>query len=300
MEDEGNESGLQRDAIYKNGELHSALSNKGKRRRLDPMWQSFVLLLPEDLLLPILAYLDVKTLIEKKQVSRSWRVSCTEAIDAKRTASSRKSFTTNQELCEAVKKYCGYNQDTHSYSQCFDPQDAEEIAQTYGYPINKWDVSTVQDFSLVFFNMVTFNEDISSWNVSNATTMDAMFSWAKTFHQDLSPWNVSNVTDASFMFSSASSFNQNLSTWNVANVRSMKGLFSGATSFNQNLSDWNVSNVNSMYMMFRYTSSFNQNLSLWNVSNVQNNASDVSRCHLLQPEHFQLECVQCTRHDDDV
>jgi hypothetical protein len=84
--------------------------DEAKQRRLNAVIKQQPFLLPEDLLLPILAYLDVKTLIEKKQVSRSRRVNYTAAIDAKRTASSRKAFMTNQELCEAVKKYCGYNE----------------------------------------------------------------------------------------------------------------------------------------------------------------------------------------------
>jgi hypothetical protein len=100
-------------------------------------------LLPDDLLLPILSHFDVKTLIEKKQVCHSWRQTCTAAIDAKRTASSRKAFTTDQELHETLKKYCGYNKATRSYSRC-DPHVAEEIAQTYGYPISKWDVSNLR------------------------------------------------------------------------------------------------------------------------------------------------------------
>jgi surface protein len=189
-------------------------------------------LLPDDLLLPILSHLNIKTLIEKKEVCRSWRHTCTEAIDAKRT----KAFSTNEELCQTVRKYCGYSQATHSYTGQCSPQEAEEFAQTYGYPINQWDVCAVQDFQDVFFMVVTFNEDISSWNVSNATSMSSMFSGASTFNQDLSSWNVSSVTNMSCMFSGASSFNQALSSWNVSNVTNMSYMFSGAISFNQDLS----------------------------------------------------------------
>jgi hypothetical protein len=103
-------------------------------------WQS---LLPDELWLSVLSHLDVKTLIEKKRVCRSWRDTCTDAIDAKQT----KAFSTNQELRQAVQKYCGYNEATHSFSEHCYPQDIEEIAQTYGYPIKKWDVSSVRDFS---------------------------------------------------------------------------------------------------------------------------------------------------------
>jgi hypothetical protein len=131
--------------------------------------------LPGDLLLPILSHLDVKTLIEKKQVCSTWRHACTEAIDTKQTSTTQKAFSTNQELCQAVLKYCGYpyhkeeddgddNEDrynlrTRSYSQC-DPQEAEEFAQMYGYPINKWDVSNLQDFSNIFISVDTFKHFI--------------------------------------------------------------------------------------------------------------------------------------------
>jgi surface protein len=167
-------------------------------------WQS---LLPDDLLLPILSHLDVKTLIEKKRVSRIWRDTCTDAIDAKQT----KTFSTNQELRQAFKKYYGYNEATQTHSQHCDPQDAEEIAETYGYPINKWDVSSVQDLSNIFHHVDTFNEDISLWNVSNVKDMHSMFCGAKDFNQDLSSWNLSNVTNMSNMFCNANAFNQDLS-----------------------------------------------------------------------------------------
>jgi surface protein len=223
--------------------------------------------LPDDLLLPILSHLDVKTLIEKKRVCSTWRDTCTEAINAKQTSTTQKAFSTNQELRQAVLKYCGYDDDTTSYLQC-DPQAIEEIAQTYGYPINKWDVSNLQDLSFIFCDVQAFNEDISSWNVSNATRMVGMFAFASDFNQDLSCWIVSNVTNMANMFVFANAFNHNLSSWNVSNVTNMNYMFYSAASFNQNLSNWNVSKVTNMGSMFMHASSFNQNLSLWNVSTV--------------------------------
>jgi surface protein len=109
-------------------------------------------------------------------------------------------FSTNHELCQAVKKYCGYNKDTIACWQC-DPQEAEAFAQTYGYPINKWDISALEGFSFVFIYTSSVNEDISSWNVSKATTMCAMFSGAKAFNQDLSSWYMRNVTNMAPCFS---------------------------------------------------------------------------------------------------
>jgi surface protein len=245
-------------------------TTEAKRRRLSAfIIERHSLLLPDDLWLPILVYLDVKTLIEKKDVCRSWRVNCTAAIDAKQTACSRKAFTTNAELRKAVQKYCGYNEATNSYSQC-DPQDTEEIAQTYGYPIDKWNVSNLQDFEYIFSNVDTFNEDISSWNVSNATTMRAMLYKAVVFDQDLSSWNVTRVTDMGWMFARTCAFdNDSIGSWNVSNVMDMSNMFRRAIAFNHDLSSWNVQNVTDMRMMFKDASSFNQNLSRWNVSNVE-------------------------------
>jgi F-box-like len=112
----------------------ATMKDKAKRRRLNAVlvidWSS----LPEELFPSILSHLDVKTLIQKKQVCRIWRDTCTKAVDAKQTSTTRKAFSTNKELREAVKKYCGFNEATKSYSP-YNPQDAEEIAQTYGYPI---------------------------------------------------------------------------------------------------------------------------------------------------------------------
>jgi surface protein len=147
--------------------------------------------LPQELFLDIASHWDVVTLVEKKRVSRDWKQRCTDAIDAKRTESSKKAFSTNGELRDAVAQYCGYKEVT---------TDAEEIGTTYGWPINKWDVSILQDFSHIFNSNRGFNEDIGSWNISNATSMRQMFFMATTFNQDLSSWDVSNVRDMSWMF----------------------------------------------------------------------------------------------------
>jgi hypothetical protein len=103
--------------------------------------------LPQDLFVDIASYWDVVTLIDKKQVCRDWKQFCTNAINAKCTKTTQKAFTSNQELTSAVKKYSGFNQRSRQYSQVCSREDAEEIATTYGWPIHKWDVSNVQNFS---------------------------------------------------------------------------------------------------------------------------------------------------------
>jgi hypothetical protein len=121
-------------------------------------------MLPEDIFLDVASHWDVVTLVEKKRVCRDWKDLCTEAIDAKRTDTTKRAFATNQELKDAVKMYCGYDENTtYRYSQRCSQEDAEEIATAYGYPINKWDVSMNQDFSSIFEFNSGFNEDIGLW-----------------------------------------------------------------------------------------------------------------------------------------
>eukprot|EP00978_Attheya_sp_CCMP212_P036037 scaffold160667_cov20-Attheya_sp.AAC.1 len=84
--------------------------------------------LPEDVGRHLLTFLDVPTLVEKKAVCRSWRTLFTNIIRQK--AVTPKAFQTGNELREAMKEYATYNR-----------VDADEYAQTYGWPIDRWDVS---------------------------------------------------------------------------------------------------------------------------------------------------------------
>ena len=109
-----------------------------------------------------LSFFGVTELVHMKQVCKKWQQLCTQAIDSK--CPNPKIFETNQELKDTVRKYCK-NQ----------PANIEEIAVVYGYPINKWKVQELVDFSHVFSHQSKFNEDISSWDLSNAKTMESMF-----------------------------------------------------------------------------------------------------------------------------
>jgi hypothetical protein len=60
--------------------------------------------LPHELLLDIASHWDVVRLVKKKRVCRDWKDLCTDAIDAKRTETTKKAFSTNQELKDAVWK----------------------------------------------------------------------------------------------------------------------------------------------------------------------------------------------------
>jgi hypothetical protein len=137
--------------------------------------------LPQELLPLIVSHWDVATLIDRQRVCRDWKDLCTDAINAKRTETTQVAFTTNEELKQAVKHYCRYNEYTYQYSQRCSRQDAEEIATAYGWPINKWDVSSLQDLSGIFRENRGFNEDIGLWNTLSAKSMRDMFFYANAF-----------------------------------------------------------------------------------------------------------------------
>lgn len=216
----------------------------------------------QDLVHEVLSYLDVVTLVEKKIVSSKWKTACTNAINQK--SIERKAFKTNDELQKAVVKYAMYTPDDDATYADY----AEELATTYGWPIDKWDVSNLQDFSSIFGGQRSFNEDISSWDVSNATKMNYMFDYAARFNQDVSYWDTSNVTNMENMFCGASAFNQNISSWDTSAVTDMDFMFRGAVAFNQDMSSWDASSVTEMNYMFWGATAFNQDLSSWDTSNV--------------------------------
>jgi surface protein len=145
------------------------------------------------------------------------RIQFTETVDRK--APTPRPFQSNQELEDAVTKCVKY-----------DPNDAEEFANTYGWPIDRLDVSQVDDFSGTFDGKESFNEPIGSWNVSNARTMDGMFYDAKKFNQDISAWDTSSVTTTCGMLCSAASFNKDISAWDTSTIINMSGTFQNAAS----------------------------------------------------------------------
>jgi surface protein len=210
---------------------------------------------PEDVGRHIIGFLDVPTLVQKKVVCRSWQLLFTATINAK--VPTPLAFQSSEELRKAVKKYTKYN-----------ISDADEFAETYGWPIGRWDVSNIQHFVQLFYLETSFNENIGSWDVSSATNTAFMFCGARSFNQDLSSWNTSNVVNMSGMFQHASSFNQDISGWDTSNVDHMSLMFEHATSFNQEISGWNTSNVEDMIDIFRNATSFNQDISGWDTSNV--------------------------------
>ena len=103
-------------------------------------------------------YLDVVTLIQKEPVSKYWHHLCIKAIDYK--CNKKKKFQSTKELRNMVDKHS-----PECYSNNYrpsSPMNAEEIASIYGYPINKWIISNINDFSYIFSRNYKFNEPTGS------------------------------------------------------------------------------------------------------------------------------------------
>jgi surface protein len=60
----------------------------------------------------------------------------------------------------------------------------------YGWPMNSWCVSNVDEMTQLSIGQATFNENISGWNVSSVTDMSYMFYGATDFNCNLSDWDV--------------------------------------------------------------------------------------------------------------
>ncbi|TEY04119.1 BspA family leucine-rich repeat surface protein [Campylobacter sp. US12a] len=101
--------------------------------------------------------------------------------------------------------------------------------------IEKWDVSSVEDMSHMFYGCIYFNQSLGDWDVSNVKDMACMFKGCSTFNQDISSWDTSNVKDMSHMFYGCHSFNQDLSSWNISKVEYTYNMFENCPIDNSNM-----------------------------------------------------------------
>jgi surface protein len=232
-------------------------TNKIKKRRVDIVVSDNLQLLYQQwlhhddgvLVVHALSFLNVKKLLQKERVDKTWRKLCKKTMQTKCGPDGPTPFQSNQELRDVIVKYCRRG-----------AASMESIACTYGHPIDRWDVSKIEDMSELFKHKYKFNEYIGSWDVSNVTDMDFMFDGAHAFNQDIGSWDVSKVTKMSYMFHHAKAFNQDIGSWDVSRVTDMSSMFDGASVFNQDIGSWDVSRVTRMGYMFISATSFNQNI----------------------------------------
>lgn len=185
------------------------------------------------------------------------------------TSSDPKCFASSEELRQAVDQYQGA-----------DHYDSA-LANAYGWPMNAWCVSHIQDFSNLFQNHRYWDESLAEWDVSHATDLSGMFQnchWLNN-NQDFGMWDTSNVRTMARMFAAARNFNSpSLQDWNTARVTDMSYMFLHAFSFAQPkaLAEWNIGRVQTMEGMFRDARSFDERELHWDVSHVSNTKSMVS------------------------
>jgi serine/threonine protein kinase/Tfp pilus assembly major pilin PilA len=143
------------------------------------------------------------------------------------------------------------------------------FATKFSSSLHAWDVSGVNDMSLMFFCASEFTSDLNAWDVSGVSTMRWMFRITPKFSSSLDAWDVSGVKDMGLMFFSALEFTSDLNAWDVSGVRSMYQMFYSASEFTSDLNAWTVSEVTSMHQMFSFASVFTSDLNAWDVSRVR-------------------------------
>mmetsp|Transcript_6285 Transcript_6285/g.9666 ORF Transcript_6285/g.9666 Transcript_6285/m.9666 type:complete len:302 (+) Transcript_6285:87-992(+) len=245
------------------------ICSSGKRRKISSNTNevtSNVVLgdLPEDVILIAFRYLSFPALCRVKTVCKWWMQHVNKAVDL---GLGNKPFLTNEELVKAARDHYNYKW-APGPAKVFRDHIVEKLATIYGWPIGKWDVSQVTNFSRVFEDQIDFNDYIGDWDVSQGTTFEGMFHNAYYFDQDLGNWNISKATTLNCMFCGASCFNKDLTKWNTSNVENMCNMFCRAINFNGDVSNFDTSKVIYMCQMFMYARAFNQNISSWDTSNV--------------------------------
>ncbi len=117
--------------------------------------------------------------------------------------------------------------------------------------VSLWDVSNVEDMSLVFYKCYHFNGDLSNWNVHNIRKATSMFSECHEFEGiGLENWNVSELRDAHSMFNECKKFNPDITNWDTKNLIRSVQMFDGCKSLKRDLSKWDVSRVQQHVYMF--------------------------------------------------
>lgn len=164
-----------------------------------------------------------------------------------------------------------------SYSNFTSPISADSTASFYfrtamrtaadnGDDITGCDVSGIEDFSQLFYNRTSFDQDISNWDVSSGTNFSYMLA-NTSFDSDISGWDMGSATNIAGMFASNTAFNRDISSWDVSSVTLFNQVFSGA-SFNQDISSWDVSSGTTFRAMFENNTVFDNDISSWSVQSV--------------------------------
>lgn len=119
--------------------------------------------------------------------------------------------------------------------------------------VSNWDVSNVEDMSLMFSRTSLETIDVSNWDTSNVNSMWNMFFDASSLRIiDVSKWDTSKVIKLSQAFRGTNSLeNLDVSNWNTSNVKEMSGVFMMSYLIDTlDLSNWDTRKVDDMQNLF--------------------------------------------------
>lgn len=182
-----------------------------------------------------------------------------------------RAFSNGTELQEAVDAYLA------------DKSESTEVAKMYGYPIGAWCVEKVTDFSALFKEASTFNDDLSVRSTLFVTKESRVVSVVLTHTPTIvfrlgtcqvpliyqTCFNVqlysiailalgSSATSRAFITRSGTRTSSiPTRNWDTNNVSSFEGTFSGAHLFNSDICKWDTSGALTTEGMFEYAHAFN-------------------------------------------
>ncbi|KAL3914977.1 MAG: hypothetical protein SGILL_005862 [Bacillariaceae sp.] len=147
-------------------------------------WSTECWIVPDSVAIHTLSFLKFSDVLKLKAVNKRLKHYSEKTIEFGYPG--REEFCGKWGLVDAVNKYCSNKVDA-----------IDEIASTYGYPINNWNVSRVEDFSAIFKQKKDFNSYIGGWDVSNAKCMKGiqMDDWDKrytTIECNATLWQIHN------------------------------------------------------------------------------------------------------------
>jgi len=102
--------------------------------------------------------------------------------------------------------------------------------------INLWDMSLIQNTTLMFWGATNFDGNLSNWDMSQLINATNMFYNASSFNNDgdsgINNWDVSALQTATGMFRNATSFVQPINNWSVINLTTASFFMAGKSTAN--------------------------------------------------------------------
>lgn len=137
-------------------------------------------------------------------------------------------------------------------------------ATSFNQDLGSWDVSGCTDMANMFGSAFSYNNGgvsglglgIDNWNVSSVTDFSGMFyqsSGSPKTNVYINSWNTASATNMTNMFRQNNAFNQPLNNWNTASVTTMSSMFYQSGSFNQDISAWSIASLTNASLMLNST-----------------------------------------------